>query len=99
MPESTLSYHWNNKTWTLFCGTETSRTLALDFYDKKINEKLTAYDEVYIGHTPIPFKKPVNAGDVWLMDTGAGWTGVLSMMDINTKEVFTSDPVPIFIQV
>jgi serine/threonine protein phosphatase 1 len=28
------------------------------------------------------------------MDTGAGWAGVLSMMDIHTKEVFTSDRVP-----
>ena len=28
------------------------------------------------------------------MDTAAGWTGVLSMMDIETKEVFISDPVP-----
>jgi serine/threonine protein phosphatase 1 len=29
------------------------------------------------------------------MDTGAGWSGVLSMMDIHTKEVFASDPVPL----
>jgi serine/threonine protein phosphatase 1 len=28
------------------------------------------------------------------MDTGAGWSGVLSMMNVDTKEVFTSDPVP-----
>jgi serine/threonine protein phosphatase 1 len=28
------------------------------------------------------------------MDTGAGWSGVLSLMDVENKEVFTSDPVP-----
>jgi serine/threonine protein phosphatase 1 len=28
------------------------------------------------------------------MDTGAGWDGCLSIMDINSKEFFTSDPVP-----
>lgn len=67
---------------------------ALDGYRKKSNEKLTGYNEVYIGHTPTTFGRPVSAGDVWLMDTGAGWTGVLSLMEINTKEIFTSDPVP-----
>jgi serine/threonine protein phosphatase 1 len=28
------------------------------------------------------------------MDTGAGWSGFLSMMNIETKEMFISDPVP-----
>jgi serine/threonine protein phosphatase 1 len=29
-----------------------------------------------------------------MMDTGAGWSGVLSMMDIDTKRVFISEHVP-----
>jgi serine/threonine protein phosphatase 1 len=29
-----------------------------------------------------------------MMDTGAGWSGTLSMMNIETKEVFCSDPLP-----
>jgi serine/threonine protein phosphatase 1 len=37
---------------------------------------------------------PIKACEVWLMDTGAGWSGVLSMMNIDTKEIFMSDPVP-----
>lgn len=72
------------------------RTLAiqaLTYYEKKIPGNITHYDEVYIGHTPTTYKIPVKAGGVWLMDTGAGWAGVLSIMDINTKEIFTSDPV------
>jgi serine/threonine protein phosphatase 1 len=32
--------------------------------------------------------------EVWFMDTGAGWSGKLSMMNIDTKEIFMSDPVP-----
>ena len=73
------------------------RNLALDtleLYEKKASGKLTQYDEVYLGHTPVSFDKPVTAGDVWLMDTGAGWLGVLSLMEIHTKKVFVSDPVP-----
>jgi serine/threonine protein phosphatase 1 len=68
---------------------------AYDLYTKGIPRQLTSYDEVYIGHTPvIPHVKPIQSGDIWLMDTGAGWSGVLSIMDIETKEFFTSDPVP-----
>jgi serine/threonine protein phosphatase 1 len=67
---------------------------ALDTHEKDSAAKLTEYDEVYIGHTPISGSQPFKACEVWLMDTGAGWTGCLSMMEINTKEVFTSDPVP-----
>jgi len=69
--------------------------IALDLYYKGIHSKHTEYDEVYLGHTPVPFQKPIQSGEIWLMDTGAGWSGVLSMLDIHTKEVFTSDPVPL----
>ena len=68
--------------------------IALDFYNKNIHLKLTSFDEVYLGHTPVPFGKPVQSCDVWLMDTGAGWSGSLSMMDVETKEIFMSDAVP-----
>lgn len=57
-------------------------------------QRLTTYDEVYIGHTPIKEEKPVQYGEVWMMDTGAGWSGRLSMMNIDTHECFVSDPVP-----
>lgn len=67
---------------------------ALDSYTKKIPGKLTEYDEVYIGHTPTSFKQPVCSRGVWLMDTGAGWTGVLSLMDINSRDTYISDTVP-----
>ncbi len=67
---------------------------ALNLHVNNIQIKITMFDEVYLGHTPIHFGKPVKGGEVWLMDTGAGWAGVLSMMDINTKEVFLSDSVP-----
>ena len=69
-------------------------TLALDRYAKSDDAKLSSFDEIYIGHTPIPYEKPIMSLGVWLMDTGAGWSGVLSMMNVDTKEMFISDPVP-----
>jgi serine/threonine protein phosphatase 1 len=59
--------------------------------------KLTSYDEVYLGHTPtLNFGQysPMKTCEVYLIDTGAGWKGgVLSMMDIDNKDYFQSDPV------
>ena len=34
---------------------------------------------------------PMNRCNIWNMDTGAGWNGKLSIMDIDTKEVWQSD--------
>lgn len=61
---------------------------------KKHPQKLTSYHSVYIGHTPINEDSPIQYGEVWMMDTGAGWAGRLSMMNIETQECFVSDPVP-----
>jgi serine/threonine protein phosphatase 1 len=36
---------------------------------------------------------PMNAANVWNVDTGAAFTGRLSAIDIDTKEVFQSDIV------
>lgn len=69
---------------------------AIAQYEAGINEKLTPFTETYIGHSPIHsmgYTRPILAGDVWLMDTGAGWDGVLSLLDIDSKEVYCSDHV------
>lgn len=58
--------------------------------------RLKHYKEIYIGHTPTTnyFKMhPMNAANVWNVDTGAAFTGRLSAIDIDTKDVFQSDIV------
>jgi len=77
-----------------FLWDRTLASLALDLYPLAADGKLSPYDEIYIGHTPVPYPHPICSLSVWLMDTGAGWSGPLSMMDIETKETFISDPVP-----
>ena len=53
------------------------------------------YKEIYLGHTSIYgwSQVPVCHSDIWYMDTGAGWEGVLSMMNVSSKKVFQSDVV------
>lgn len=58
----------------------------------------TEYDEVFCGHTPTVLYNrmtPTKYNNVWMMDTGAGYTGCLSIMDVNTKQCWQSDPLPI----
>ena len=40
-----------------------------------------------------PIKVPMHRCNVWNMDTGAGFNGRLTIMDIDTKELFQSDSV------
>lgn len=56
--------------------------------------RLKNYQEIFIGHTPtLNFneQKPILALNVWNVDTGAAFTGKLSAIDIDTKQVFQSD--------
>lgn len=59
-------------------------------------EIVTAFNKIYIGHTStVIFKKdePVHAANVINLDTGAGWGGRLSMMEVGTDNIWQSDPV------
>jgi serine/threonine protein phosphatase 1 len=80
--------------WETFLWDRSLAKQALAAAAKNDLIKLTQFDDVYVGHTPVFTGKPVHGGGVWLMDTGAGWHGVLTMMDIHTNECFTSDAVP-----
>ncbi len=59
--------------------------------------KFSIYEEIFLGHTPVQnFQShlPLHLGNVWALDTGAGWRGKLTIMDIHTKEYWQSDPTP-----
>ncbi len=66
--------------------------------DSKLYPKrLKHYNEIYIGHTPtLRYHKyePMNAVNIWNVDTGAAFTGKLSAIDADTKKVFQSDTLP-----
>ena len=67
-------------------------------YDASQPLTITPYKEVYIGHTPtISFgrqnTKPLHLGNVTLTDTGAAFSGCLSILDMDSKEVWQSDKV------
>ncbi|MFO7977636.1 MAG: metallophosphoesterase [Bacteroidales bacterium] len=72
------------------------RKLVMEACAKKDQSiSITGYQKVFVGHTPtVRFKSmvPVSFCEVVLMDTGAGWGQKLSIMNIDSGELFQSDP-------
>ena len=59
-------------------------------------KKFRLFKEIYIGHTPTLYfnsDKPMQACNVWNLDTGAGFTGKLTVMDIDSKAYWQSEEV------
>ncbi len=86
------SFYWDRTLW------ETA--LALDPQlapgHPRYPARLRHYSEIYLGHTPVTrlgYHKPHRAANVWNMDTGAGFQGALSAMEVSTKVIWQSEPV------
>lgn len=65
-----------------------SREMAQD-----LTSRVEHYDHVYIGHTEHDFGLPLCVRQITNMDSGAGWSGVLSLECVDTREYWTSDNV------
>ena len=84
--------YWDRTLWEMACGLDGS----LSVESSKFPKRLKLFKEIFIGHTPVTRigkTVPVKQGNVWNIDTGAAFKGPLSIMDVNTKEVWQSDPV------
>ncbi|MDR2237289.1 MAG: serine/threonine protein phosphatase [Chryseobacterium sp.] len=89
----TSNYHWDRTLWE----TAVAMDQKLEKNSERYPKRLLLYHEIFIGHTPtlyIGSKEPVNKANVWNLDTGAAFTGALSIIDIDTKEFWQSDPLP-----
>lgn len=84
--------YWDRTLWETALALNENLSKSSLFYPKR----LTLYNEIYIGHTPVTKIEqtiPVNKACVWNIDTGAAFFGPLTIMDIETKEFWQSDPL------
>ncbi len=84
--------YWDRTLWEMVCAMDLSISEKNDKYPKR----LKLFKEIYIGHTPVTrvgFEKPANFANVWNVDTGAAFKGKISMLDVESKEIWQSDPV------
>ncbi|MFV8465937.1 metallophosphoesterase family protein [Flavobacterium sp. LB1P62] len=85
-------FYWDRTLWETALALD--KTMKPDdvFYPKRF----TLYDEIYIGHTPVSRigkTVPVQMACVWNLDTGAAFKGPLTIMDVDSKEYWQSEPL------
>ncbi len=59
--------------------------------------QLGRYKDIFVGHTTTELYntlRPIHVCNVWNIDTGAGWLGKLTIMDVDTKKYWQSDLSP-----
>ncbi len=87
------NYRWDRTLWETAVAMDRKLSKNSELYPKR----LLLYNEIFIGHTPtlhLGIKEPINKANVWNLDTGAAFSGSLTIMDVDTKEFWQSDPLP-----
>lgn len=86
------NFSWDRTLWEM--------AITMDKRIKKDSllfpKRLKLFSEIYIGHTPTLYydvAEPMQGCNVWNLDTGAAFYGKLSIMDINSKQFWQTDPV------
>lgn len=85
LSQKTEDYYWDRTLWEY----------ALHCQEYGEEFKIEAdFKEIYIGHTPttkLNTDQPLSAFNIYNLDTGAGHSGRLTIMDIDTKDFWQSD--------
>lgn len=91
--ERDRSNFWCDRTlWETALSIDKNMPQSAPFYPRR----LKLFREIFIGHTPTvnyDIFRPMHCANVWNVDTGAAFTGPLSAMEVDTKEVLQSDAV------
>ena len=86
-------FYWDRTLWETALSLNENLEKSSWFYPKR----LTLYKEIYIGHTPVTRigeTIPIKKACIWNVDTGAAFKGPLTIMDVDTKEFWQSEPLP-----
>ena len=86
------NFSWDRTLWEMAIAMDKKIAVDSKFYPKR----LKLFNQIFIGHTPTidyDTDKPINALNLWNVDTGAAFDGKLTVMDIETKEFWQSDGV------
>lgn len=95
--QSSRVYFWDRDLWNAALGYESM--IDDDGLYGKLKNRFKMKDDfenVFIGHTATVnwgLDTPMKAANIWNLDTGAGFKGKLTIMNVDTKEYFQSDNV------
>jgi len=85
-------FYWDRSLWEMALALNPQLDKTSNLYPPR----LQVYHEIFIGHTPttrIGKTVPVNAANIWNLDTGAAYKSPLTIMDVDTKQFWQSDNV------
>lgn len=85
-------FYWERTLWETALCLDSSILKTSEYYPKR----LLLYTEIYIGHTPVTKineTTPINKANVWNIDTGAAFMGPLTILDVDTKQFWQSEPL------
>ena len=86
-------FYWDRTLW------ETALALneTIDKDSAYYPRRFLLYKEIFIGHTPVTKigeTIPIQKACIWNVDTGAAFKGPLTIMDVDSKEFWQSEPLP-----
>jgi serine/threonine protein phosphatase 1 len=86
-------FYWDRTLW------ETALALneTIDKDSAYYPRRFLLYKEIFIGHTPVTKigeTIPIQKACIWNVDTGAAFKGPLTIMDVDSKEYWQSEPLP-----
>lgn len=85
-------FYWDRTLWETALALDAAISKDSFLYPKR----LKLYNEIYIGHTPVTKIEqtiPIQKATVWNIDTGAAFNGPLTILDVDTKEFWQSEPL------
>ena len=85
-------FYWDRTLWETALALDSAISKGSYLYPKR----LKLYNEIYIGHTPVTQIEqtiPIQKACVWNIDTGAAFNGPLTILDVDTKEFWQSEPL------
>ncbi len=86
------NFYWDRTLWE----TALAFNPALKKDDLRYPKRFNLYHEIFIGHTYVlryGTDQPINSINLWNLDTGVAYYGRLTIMDVDTKQLWQSDPV------
>ena len=86
------NFFWDRTLWEMALAVDERISPDSLYYPRR----LLLYREIFIGHTPTTNygnDTPMQRCNVWNVDTGAAFTGKISVMDVDTKKLVQSDTV------
>ncbi len=87
----TKSFYWDRTLWEMVLAMDKNLSTDSVYYPKRLKH----YAEIYIGHTVlsrINETTPQQRANVWNIDTAAALKGPLTILDVDTKEFWQSEP-------